>query len=181
MMMSQKTTQKASFCLMIALLGSTVAISQAKTNDALVQATNTKTPSTTATTAKIPTTPPKKTAVTKSASAKTTKTAAKPDGIEVSPTQQSSMQEVAAIQVLSEICPQIIGKNKNFDTGYHLLLSDFLPGFKDPELALQALNENDDYQTVLKQARDDAAHATRENNREVCLGVIEWNKYANKK
>ena len=168
MMMSQKTTQQAPLCLMIALLGSTVAISQAKTNDAPVQVTNTKTSSTTPTTAKTPSATPKKTTtVTKPTSAKTSKTAAKPDGIEVSPTQQSSMQEVAAIQVLSEICPQIIGKNKNFDTGYHLLLSDFLPGFKDPELALQALNENDDYQTALKQARDDAAHATRENNREV--------------
>lgn len=103
------------------------------------------------------------------------------DAIEVVSQQQSSMHEVAAIQVLSEICPQIIGKNRNFDSGYHLLLSDFLPGFKDPELALQALNENEDYLKALKTEREEAAKSTRENNREVCLGVIQWNKYATKK
>ncbi len=98
------------------------------------------------------------------------------EGIEVSSSMQSTREEIAAIQVLSEICPKIIGKNKNFDSGYQRLLKDFMPGFENPSLAVRALNEEDDYQTILKQAREDAAKASQEDNREICLGVIDWGK-----
>ncbi len=98
------------------------------------------------------------------------------ENVEISSQLQTTKEEIAAIQVLSEICPDIIGKNKNFDSGYQRILTDFLPGISNPVLAVQALSEEEDYQVILKQARQDAANASREENREVCLGVIEWNK-----
>lgn len=98
------------------------------------------------------------------------------EAIEISPQLQTSKEEIAAIQVLSEICPQIIGQNKNFDAGYDRLLADYLKGISNPKLALQALSQEPDYQVILKQARDDAAKASREDNREVCRGVIDWGK-----
>lgn len=104
-----------------------------------------------------------------------------PDAVEVSSEQGSSREEVAAIQVLSEICPNIIGASKNFSRGYQVLLNEYLPGFNDPELALKALNETQEYQKALQQARDDASKATREYNREVCLGVVDLSKSASKR
>lgn len=89
----------------------------------------------------------------------------------------TSLQEVAAIQVIGETCPNLIGKNPNFNQGYDLLLAEFLP-VSDPKQALRLLNQEKKYQIALKEARSDMAKATREYNREVCLGVIEWKKYS---
>lgn len=90
--------------------------------------------------------------------------------------QHTSLQEIAAIQVIGETCPNLIGKNPNFNQGYDLLLAEFLP-VSDPKQALRLLNQEKKYQIALKEARSDMAKATREYNREVCLGVIEWKKY----
>lgn len=90
--------------------------------------------------------------------------------------QSTSLQEIAAIQVIGETCPNLIGKNPNFNQGYDLLLAEFLP-VSDPKQALRLLGQEKAYQTALKEARSDMTKATREYNREVCLGVIEWKKY----
>ncbi|MFB2539380.1 MULTISPECIES: MCR_0457 family protein [unclassified Acinetobacter] len=94
--------------------------------------------------------------------------------VDLSEEQQSSMQEVAAVQVMGETCPMIIGKNDNFTAGYQALLKEFLPTFADTQQALQALNEDPMYKAALTEARSDMAKATQEYNRGVCLGVIEW-------
>lgn len=90
--------------------------------------------------------------------------------------QSTSLQEIAAIQVIGETCPNLIGKNQNFNQGYDLLLAEFLP-VSDPKQALRLVGQEKDYQIALREARSDMAKATREYNREVCLGVIEWKKY----
>lgn len=110
------------------------------------------------------------------AMAQSTAPAQDKDNIEITPAIQTTKEEIAVVQVLSEICPDIIGKNDNFDQGYKRVLTDLLPGISDPVLAVQALSEESDYQPVLKQARQDAAKASREENRAVCLDVINWGK-----
>lgn len=86
----------------------------------------------------------------------------------------TTLEEIAAIQVLAEICPKIIGDNKNFDAGYQRILTDLLPGVSDPVNAVKAYASEPEFQTLMQQAREDAGRATAENNREVCLDVIDW-------
>lgn len=85
-----------------------------------------------------------------------------------------TQEEVAAVDVLGEICPKIIGKNSNFDAGYKRLLSDLLPKVDNPALAIASLKDDSEYQTKLTEARADANRATVKENREVCLDIINY-------
>ena len=101
-------------------------------------------------------------------------TFAEDENVEVSPEAGTTREEIAAMHVLSEICPQIIGQNKNFDAGYLRVLNDLLPGISDPVAAVKAYSQDPEFQPAIQQAREDAARATAENNRQVCLDVIDW-------
>lgn len=85
-----------------------------------------------------------------------------------------TQEEIAAVNVLSEICPKILGKNPNFDAGYRRLLADLLPDFQDPVTALKALQDDQEYQQKLVDARNDAKKASVEDNREICLDVVQY-------
>lgn len=98
------------------------------------------------------------------------------NNIEITPAIQTTKEEVAVVHVLSEICPDIIGKNENFNKGYERMLTDLLPGISDPVLAVEALSEEGDYQEVLAEARQNASKHSREDNREVCLEMVQWGK-----
>ncbi|MCJ8146783.1 hypothetical protein MKI79_07700 [Acinetobacter sp. A3.8] len=98
------------------------------------------------------------------------------NNIEITPAIQTTKEEVAVVHVLSEICPDIIGKNQNFNKGYERMLTEMLPGISDPVLAVEALSEEGDYQEVLSQARQNASKYSREDNREVCLEMVQWGK-----
>ncbi len=100
------------------------------------------------------------------------------NNIEITPAIQTTKEEVAVVHVLSEICPEIIGKNQNFDKGYERMLTELLPGISDPVLAVEALSEEGDYQEVLAEARQNASKHSREDNREVCLEMVQWGQKA---
>ncbi|XID75946.1 MCR_0457 family protein [Alkanindiges sp. WGS2144] len=85
-----------------------------------------------------------------------------------------TQEEIAVVDVLGEICPKILGKNTNFDAGYKKLLADLLPTIEQPVLALQALQEDAEYQKILQQAHDNANRATVQENREVCLDIVHY-------
>lgn len=104
------------------------------------------------------------------------KTANKADKTNLEESSQGSLVEIANVQVFQEICPQLVGKNKNLDHGLNLILASYLPGFDDPQLALKALNQEDYYQPLLKQAHQEVAKASQEDNRQVCLSIINWDK-----
>lgn len=85
-----------------------------------------------------------------------------------------TQEEIAAVNVLSEICPKILGKNPNFDAGYRRLLTDLLPDLQDPVTAIRALQDDQEYQQKMAQAREDAKKASVEDNREICLDVVQY-------
>lgn len=87
-----------------------------------------------------------------------------------------TQEEIATVNVLSEICPKILGKNPNFDAGYRRLLGDLLPDFQDPVTALRALQDDQEYQQKLNEARQQAKNAPVDDNREVCLDVVQYQK-----
>lgn len=58
--------------------------------------------------------------------------------VEVTPSKGTTPEELAAIQVLSEICPSLIGKkDAEFAQGYERLVKDYLPNEADPVAALE--------------------------------------------
>ncbi|MCH4248373.1 MAG: hypothetical protein LKF82_11175 [Acinetobacter populi] len=99
------------------------------------------------------------------------------DVVDVSSDIGSLKEDLAYAQVFSEICPKLIGNNKNFDQAYKRYIDVKLKDVSNPQLAVQFLNEEDtDYKNLLQQFRQNVSTASSEENRAVCLDMIEWGK-----
>jgi len=80
--------------------------------------------------------------------------------VEVTPQQGTTPEELAAIQVLSEICPSLIGKkDADFAQGYERLVKDYLPNETDAVSALEKRSKDKAFKKYLKEARSDAKAA----------------------
>lgn len=101
-------------------------------------------------------------------------TASKGDKVEFKSSLPVTQEEIAAVDVLGEICPKLIGNNKKFDAGYERLLKDLMPNIDQPVLALKALADDAEYQGKLKEAREDANRASVQDNREVCQDILNY-------
>lgn len=85
--------------------------------------------------------------------------------------QQVTKDELAAIFVLSEICPKLTKKDDQFNSGYSQLLKEYMPTDKTPETSLKSLMKQSSYSPALKQARLDAKNAGDKENTAVCEDV----------
>ena len=85
--------------------------------------------------------------------------------------QQVTKDELAAIYVLSEICPKLIKQDDQFRLGYSRLLKEYMPTEKAAEASLKTLMKQSSYAPALKQARLDAKTAGDQQNIAVCADV----------
>mgnify|MGYP001581444573 CR=1 FL=1 len=91
-------------------------------------------------------------------------------------TQQSvTNEELAAIFVLSEVCPTLDQAGDKFDHGYAKLLKEYLPNEKKPVTALNTLAQQDTFKAVLDEARSDAKKAGDADNIQICQDVSNFN------
>lgn len=88
----------------------------------------------------------------------------------------TSQEEIATIDALNDLCPNILGanNNKNFRKGYRNLLRELLPTIKNPELSVKSMHTDPDYMKILDNARAKALTEKVEDNREVCLEVLHY-------
>ncbi|AOA58977.1 MCR_0457 family protein [Acinetobacter larvae] len=97
------------------------------------------------------------------------------ENIEVTQVQVTS-EELAAIYVLSEICPKFV-KGKKFDQGYAALVADYLPDSAKPLRQLQQIAQNPQFKKFLDEARQDAQKAGDDKNRAVCQDIEKYQSY----
>lgn len=90
------------------------------------------------------------------------------ENIEVTPNQKITQQELAAIYVLSEVCPNLIKENDQFKKGYAKLAQEYLPQEQDPVSALQKLSKQKSFKSILAEAQSDAKKAGDVKNKEIC-------------
>ena len=103
--------------------------------------------------------------------------AATPDeNIEVTPLQKVTQQELAAIYVLSEVCPSLVKDHAKFEQGYAKLLKENMPQVKNPVQSLKALSQEPKFAPILQEAQADAKKAGDAKNLEICQ---ELTTYAN--
>lgn len=88
----------------------------------------------------------------------------------------TTMEEIATVDVLGEICPKILGErmNRQFNQGYQHLVSGLLPNIPSPSIAIQSLHSDAEYSALLNTARADAAKYAVAENRAVCLDVLHY-------
>lgn len=82
--------------------------------------------------------------------------------------------ELAAIYVLSEICPDLIKTDDAFDAGYARLLKDYLPQEQSPLTAIKSTVQQASFKDALKQARTDVKSAGDQVNTQVCNDVKDY-------
>ena len=94
------------------------------------------------------------------------------DKIEVTPISEDvTKEELAAIYVLSEICPSLIGKDLKFNKAYEKLVKAYSSNEDDAVDVLKKRVKSKDFKAALKEARSDAKAASDDDNRQICDDV----------
>lgn len=97
------------------------------------------------------------------------------ENIEVTPVQKVTQQELAAIYVLSEVCPSLVKDDAQFSRGYSKLAQEYLPQEKDAVSALSKLSKEKKFKSILAEARSDAKKAGDSKNKEICQELTTYN------
>ncbi|MFD1439526.1 hypothetical protein HLH14_04375 [Acinetobacter sp. ANC 4282] len=97
------------------------------------------------------------------------------ENIEVTPIQKVTQQELAAIYVLSEVCPSLVKDDAQFSRGYSKLAQEYLPQEKDAVSALSKLSKEKKFKSILAEARTDAKKAGNSKNKEICQELTTYN------
>lgn len=100
----------------------------------------------------------------------------KDENIEVTPLQQVTQQELAAIYVLSEICPSLVSDQSQFENGYNSLAKEYLPQQKNPTEYLKNLSKEKKFKPILAEAQADAKKAGKAKNQEICKELSTYSK-----
>ncbi|WP_227510326.1 MCR_0457 family protein [Acinetobacter equi] len=103
-------------------------------------------------------------------------TQANDGNIEVTPDQQVTKQELAAIYVISEVCPAIVSDKEKFSSGLEKLTKEYLPNEQKPMEALNKITQTDDFKLILEEARSDAQQAGEEKNKAICEELVVYTK-----
>ena len=97
------------------------------------------------------------------------------ENINVTPTQKITQQELAAIYVLSEVCPSLVKDDAQFERGYSKLAQEYLPQEKDAVSALSTLSKEKKFKSSLAEANTDAKKAGDSKNKEICQELTTYN------
>lgn len=82
----------------------------------------------------------------------------------------TTKEEVAVLQVLSEICPPMLtqSQQKGFGNAYNAELKKLMPTISDPRLAIQYLSTQQDYKQILNETRQWTLSYPKTENLAVC-------------
>lgn len=105
----------------------------------------------------------------------TTSAFAADENINVTPTQQVTKQELAAIYVLSEICPGMVKDKAQFNQGYTKLVTEYMPGQRNPVASLNQMVQQNDFRSILAEAQSDAKKAGKKKNQVICNELTTYN------
>ena len=99
------------------------------------------------------------------------------ENIEVTPIQDVTQHELAAIYVLSEICPNMVdqAEQDKFAAGYSKLVKEYLPNEKNPVARLEILSQDVNFKSILAEAETDAKNAGDAKNKEICKELTTYN------
>ena len=98
----------------------------------------------------------------------------KDENIEVTPNQTVTQQELAAIYVLSEICPSLVENKDGFEQGYAKLVQEHMPEEKNAVDALAKLSQAKTFKPILAEAKLDAQNAGNDKNQEICQELTSY-------
>ena len=81
-------------------------------------------------------------------------------------------EDVAAMQVLKDYCPTVMGKNAKFDQNVQNLLAEYLNEYSDNSMTLQKLQQDAEYQKILKETQKSLNETSIDDNKFACEEII---------
>ncbi|NOJ67677.1 MCR_0457 family protein [Acinetobacter indicus] len=90
------------------------------------------------------------------------------EGLTVEEANTIVKEDIAAAQVMAEVCPAIIGKNAKLDSNIQALIETYLADLKGQTLSYSALQADAEYKNILIEARDAAKETTADEQKTVC-------------
>ena len=94
------------------------------------------------------------------------------ENIDVTPDNKGTTpEELAAIYVLSEVCPSYGMANDDYQAGYAKLVKEYLPEESNPVDALNQRAKQKSFKKYLVEARQDAKKAGDAQNKDICKEI----------
>lgn len=81
-------------------------------------------------------------------------------------------EDLASVQVLSEICPKILGANATFDNKIQKLIQSYISDFTGPKTSLESLQNDSEYKSILNEARSDVQQGSADEQKSACTDVL---------
>ena len=80
-------------------------------------------------------------------------------------------EDIAAAQVMLELCPTYLGDNKALKDKVHAIINEYVAELSDTSLTYDKLQKDAEYITVLAQAKLDTKEVSAEEQKENCQEI----------
>lgn len=81
-------------------------------------------------------------------------------------------EDLASVQVLTEVCPGIVGKNAKFEQNTQQLIKQYLSDYSDKSMTYDKIQQDKAYQSALQEARQEAKQTAKDEHQAVCNDLI---------
>lgn len=83
-------------------------------------------------------------------------------------------EDIAAAQVMTELCPALVGQNAKIDSNIQSLIQTYLQDYSDQSMTYAKLQSDSEYISILKEARTDANQTDKAEQKSVCDDVVNF-------
>ena len=83
-------------------------------------------------------------------------------------------EDIAAAQVMTEVCPAVIGQNAKLDSTIQQLIQSYLAEYSDKGMSYTKLQADSEYKSLLEEARQGAKQTAKDEQKTVCEEVLDY-------
>lgn len=83
-------------------------------------------------------------------------------------------EDIASAQVMAEVCPAMIGQNAKLDSIIQTLIQSYLADYSDKGMSYQKLQADNEYKSLLEEARQGAKQTSTDEQKTVCEEILDY-------
>lgn len=83
-------------------------------------------------------------------------------------------EDIASAQVMTEMCPAIVGSNAKIDSNIKTLIQSYLADYSDKSATYEKIQLDGEYKSLLNEARQAAKETSQDEQKSVCEDVLNY-------
>lgn len=83
-------------------------------------------------------------------------------------------EDIASAQVMTEMCPAIVGVNAKIDSNIKMLVKNYLADYSDKSMTYEKIQLDGEYKSLLDEARQAAKETSKDEQKSVCEDVLNY-------